>query len=273
LIETKKSVNEKVDRQPDDHSKASVFITNHIIEIVVIEKRSKYLHNFKKCGKYTYVDMRTGEVKEYSDSNSINRNRSFTNLRRYINANFIGKPNEIFLTLTYTDPQFDRSQVSADFKLFWKKFKYRYKNCEYISIFEPHSNGNWHIHILIKDLQKKYLFIDLDECRRIWNHGFIKIIKLENNDNIGAYFTPGNNTNSNSSDSKNDRIKFYPRNSKCFTHSKNIKKPYCKIMSYEQAENMVKDSKEVFSENIGIYDGDEEVNTIFYRQYNSKRGK
>lgn len=44
-------------------------------------------------------------------------------------------------------------------------------------------------------------------------------------------------------------------------------------MSYEQAENMVKDSKEVFSENIGIYDGDEEVNTIFYRQYNSKRGK
>lgn len=74
MIETKKSVNEKVDRQPDDHSKASVFITNHIIEIVVIEKRSKYLHNFKKCGKYTYVDMRTGEVKEYSD---FNKSESF----------------------------------------------------------------------------------------------------------------------------------------------------------------------------------------------------
>lgn len=266
------SVKELRGREPSKNAKTTVCITNHIIEIVAIEKRSQYLNNYQRTYGNMYIDKRTGEVKEYSDSNFINRNRSFTRMRRYINANFTGKENEIFLTLTYANPEFNRSQVSKDIKSFWKKFKYRYKNCEYITVFESHQSGAWHIHMLIKDLQKKYLFIDIKEVRKIWGHGNIFVLKLKDNDNIGAYFSSLCKKEDISDSSKSGRIKYYPRFSKCFTHSANIKKPIYRTMTFENAMKLVESSKEVFSRSIGVFDDNEnEVNAIFYKQFNSER--
>lgn len=266
------SVKELTDVKPTNHAKASVCFTNHIIEIVITEKRSNYLHSFKKVNGNMYVDKRTGEVREYSEHGFINRNRSFTRLRRYVNANFTGKQNEVFVTLTYSYPQFNRSQVSADMKNFWKRFKYRYKNCEYISIIEPHKSGAWHIHMLIKDMNKRYLWINKNKCCSIWKHGNIKIERIKKNDNIGAYFTALCKSDS-ETESKSSRLKYYPKYSKVFSHSSNIKKPIYKIMSYENAMKLVENHNECFSKTIGIFDDNEQVNTIFYKQYNSKRNR
>lgn len=272
----KMTVREVYDRQPESHARVSVCITNHIIEFVIAEKRSKYLNNYQRVNGNMYIDKRTGEVREYSNNSTINRNRSFTRLRRYVNANFTNQNNEIFLTLTYSNPQFNRSQVSIDMKNFWKRFKYRHKTCEYISIFEPHESGAWHIHMLIKDLKKTYFRINIKECSKLWKHGGIKILKLKGNDNIGAYFTALYKFDCLDSETvtqnKSDRIKFYPRHSKCFSHSENIRKPIYKTMSYENAIKLVENSNECFSKTIGIFDDeDTEVNTIYYKQFNSKR--
>lgn len=269
------SVREVFCRQPDSNAKVSVCITNHIVEFVIAEKRSKHLQNYQKIAGNLYVDKRTGEVKEYSDNNLINRNRSFTKLRRYINSNFTGQDNEVFLTLTYSNPQFNRSQVSVDMKNFWKKFKYRYRTCEYIAVFEPHKSGAWHIHMLIKDLKKKFFLIDKNICCSLWKHGNIKIERIVDNDNIGAYFTAITKTGlaDTNTGNKSDCLKYYPKYSKCFSHSKNIRKPIYKTMTYENAMKLVENSNECFSKTIGIFDGNDEVNTIFYKQFNSKRVK
>lgn len=266
------SIKEIPDRQPDNKSKVMVCITNHIVEMVVVEKRSRLLTNYQRISQFEFIDLRTGEIREYSNNDVINRNRSFNQLRRYINSNFTGKDNEIFLTLTYANPEFNRSQVSADLKRFWKKLKYRNKTCEYIAIFEPHRNGAWHIHMLIKDLRKKFIFIDMKILRKMWGNGNVSIIKLKGNDNIGAYFSAVcKNININDS-SKAGRIKYYPKFSKCFSHSANIKKPIYKTMTYENAMDFVKNSKEVYSKSIGVFDDDEnEINAIFYKQFNSER--
>lgn len=271
LIESRMSVQEIEDRQPDIHAKATVCITNHIVEITVIEKRSSLLHDYQRLNGYEYLDKRTGEIKRYSENATPNKNRSYTKLRRYINTNFTGQDNELFLTLTYANPEFNRSQVSHDFRNFWKKFKYHHNSCEYIAIFEPHKSGAWHIHILIKDLQKKYLFVDYEECKKLWSHGNICLLKLKDNDNIGAYFTALQRRNEQEVSGKKSRIQYYPKNAKVFTHSKKIRKPYFKTMTYEDALKMVEHSTKCFTRTLGIFENGKEVNSIFYQQFNKFR--
>lgn len=251
---------------------ASVCITNHIVEIVVVQKRSQYLHDFKRISKYEYVDTRTGEVKTYFDHEHPNKNRSFTTLRRYINMNFTDKDNELFITLTYANQETDRSKISRDFKNFWKKFKYHHRSCEYIAVYEPHKTGAWHIHILVKDLKKKYFYVEKSDVQKLWKHGFVKVVKLKGNDNIGAYLSAiSSGEKSDSETNKGSRVSFYPKYAKCFSHSKNIKKPIYKRMTYEQALELVEHSKQSYKNTIGIFENGEEVNTIYYQQFNAKR--
>lgn len=266
------SIKEIKGRPPNKKSKVTVCITNQIIELVIVEKRSNLLKDYQRINKNEYLDLRTGEVKEYSNCRGINKNRSFNKLRQFINANFTGGENEVFLTLTYSNPEFNRSQVSNDIKSFWKRFKYRNKTCEYIAIFEPHQNGAWHIHMLIKDLHKKYLFININEVRTIWTHGNIMIKKLKGNDNIGAYFSAICQADNDKKSVKASRIKYYPKFSKCFTHSSKIKKPIYKTMSYEEVLKLIENKKEVYSKTFGVFDDDDnEVNSIIYKQFNKKR--
>lgn len=266
-------IQEAPEKGPNRTAFANVCITNHIIEVVIVEKRSKNLQHFQKYSQYAYIDKRTGEIKEYKKHDSLNRNRSFTKLRQYINANFTGQENEIFLTLTYANPEYERLKVAGDFKKFWKKFKYHNKNCEYIAIFEPHQTGAWHIHMLIKDFHQKYLYLDINQCNVLWAHGYIYVEKIRNNDNIGAYFTAicGQSSRDVSPGTKVERIKWYPRFSKCFSHSAHIQKPSYRVMKYSEVQNLVKNSCEVFSKSIAISENDTVLNHIVYKQYNSLR--
>ncbi|WP_367925531.1 hypothetical protein [uncultured Ruthenibacterium sp.] len=93
----------------------------------------------KKLDKEHYVDLTTGELKEYHlREQTIRPMSAFHRLRRLINNNFHGSSSEWHITLTYKILNSSAEQLSKDFKAFWKKFRYRHPNCEYIAIPEPH---------------------------------------------------------------------------------------------------------------------------------------
>jgi len=53
----------------------------------------------------------------------------------------LGSPYEAFITLSYEEVVDDHESLSADFRKFWKKFKYRYPDCEYLAVAELQKKG------------------------------------------------------------------------------------------------------------------------------------
>lgn len=259
-------------KNPRSNARTVVYQTNHITEMRIIEREPQELINCRKLNSTEYVDTSTGEIKKYKHHNTSNKsiNRSLTTLKRLINNNFVGNKNELHLTLTYSKSLLDKNQLSADFKKFWKKLKYRYATLEYISIYERHKSGIWHIHCLIKDITGKRLFLPHNELEQLWQQGYIHITRIRNNNNIGAYFCKYVKTDNNV-----NPIEDYPKGSKLYSSSRGIQKPIPEIMSYDDASKLVKDENLTFQHtvNIVLTNGvtDEIVNTIHYRQYNSKK--
>lgn len=198
------------------------------------------------------------QIKPKAKGENMRNERSlkkiFKDMNRLICANFTGKKNELFWTLTYsgelqTD---DHVKIHKDFKNFWDRLKYAYPAYElaYISIVEPHESGNWHIHLLLKSLSRKTLFIDVDDMRRIWGNGNAHLETIKSDD-IGSYFVAYfTNMEINPEDvatysehyeieTKNDkkyikglRLKFYPDNMQIYRYSRNITQPTVKMNDY-----------------------------------------
>ena len=152
-----------------DTSMVTLTTMGHIFEIQYMEKKNCKLH-IKKISKDEYIELQTGEIKEFNKtdkrSESINSLRqTFKKLRYLINANFQGKTNELFITLTYAQPDgkpiTDKDKVYIDFKKFIKKLRYKYKDkttIDFINILEPQETGSWHCHVLIKFNQLQYIY-------------------------------------------------------------------------------------------------------------------
>ena len=56
---------------------------------------------------------------------------------------------------------------------------------DYIYVPEPHEKGDWHIHLLLKGNNE--LYIKNSVLNKIWGYGFVKVNRLKDVDNIGAY--------------------------------------------------------------------------------------
>ena len=98
-----------------------------------------------------------------------------------------------WITLTYAENMTDTDRLYFDFKDFNKRFQYYckingYSKPEYIVMMEPQGRGAWHCHLLyIWDCKAPY--VANKTLRDLWGHGFVKIKKLDNCDNVGAYLT------------------------------------------------------------------------------------
>lgn len=281
--------------KPPDNTVTDVSISKHIVEMRVMQRRCCNLRTFKRLNKEEYVDLRTGEVKQYrhqqNKKNPIrNLNHAFDRLRQLINANFTGEINELHVTLTYAEKMKDFDTVSNDFKKFWIKLRYHYPDLEFIRIIEPQYTGTWHIHVLLKSQQYMYLTIDKQELESLWNHGFVWVGKITDNDNIGAYFTAlHKNINTFEDDSKersgrrcivkNARLQFYPPNKRFYSYSKGISKPKIFRTTYGNAMKLVKMENLTYSSAKEICVTDLEtnremtVNQIGRFQFNAKRNR
>lgn len=182
--------------QIDDSAFVTVTDMGHLQEVQYLQHKNSSA-TIVKLDKERYYVVNTGEVKTFTHmetrKDSFNSLRqTFKKLRYLINANFIGAPNELHITLTYADNMTDTKQLYNDFDRFIKKVKYKYKDIttiDYINVIEPQGRGAWHCHLLLRFNDLPKIYIDNKELATMWCKGFVTIRSLKDVDNIGAYLS------------------------------------------------------------------------------------
>ena len=159
----------------------------------------------RNLSKDTYLDIRTGEVKQKKKSGSRYQSpksvrKSINRLMDLIRCNATDPAKCKWLTVTYADVMTDGKQAFLDVKLFLRKLK-RYlskqidltagqKSFQYITIAEPQgeSHGNsWHLHILLI-FDDTAPFIENDTIAELWSHGITSTHKVFDGDGLALYF-------------------------------------------------------------------------------------
>ena len=128
-----------------------------------------------------FIDEESESEKEIKQlikrKDSIIRTR--TQIRRIVNSN----PDfSKFYTLTFKDNITDIKIANKHFNKFIMRMNYNYGNFKYLSIIEFQHRGAVHYHFLCN-----LPYIDSKEIKKRWGHGFIKINRIKNVSNLGAY--------------------------------------------------------------------------------------
>lgn len=283
----------------DDKDFVVVTEMNHITEVQYMEKRNTGA-TIKKLNQSEFVVLSTGEVKEFKSNENRSQNenglrKTFKRLRYLINNNFVGRPNELFITLTYKENMSDVKKLYDDFRKFIQRLQYNfsdYGGLEYLDVIEPQARGAWHHHVLLKFPKKNSVFIENKKLAKIWGHGFVKVNRIHNIDNIGAYLTayladiPLDQVeedivgevvekvidNKTKKIVKGGRLHLYPSGINLYRKSKGIVFPERKTMKYSTAKGKIGDSDMTMESNIFL-ENDDFKNHIRFEQYNSKRGR
>ena len=114
--------------------------------------------------------------------------RAKQNLRRLINAN-IGKYGETskFLTLTFKENVQDLEYANAEFKKFVQRLNYKVfgktSGLKYVCVVEFQGRGAVHYHVIFFNMP----YVPVNEVAEVWGHGFVKLNKIDEVDNVGAY--------------------------------------------------------------------------------------
>ena len=161
-------------------------ISGNIIE--TFEYENPYLKGYQNRATQkgracsTYTDEKTKE-----DNREKVMYRARSRIRRLANAN---PQLTKFLTLTFAENIPDLKIANKMFCAFIKRLNYYSqkthfaKKIEYIAVVEFQKRGAIHYHLLCS-----LPYTPAKEIERIWKHGFVKINKIDNVDNIGAYIT------------------------------------------------------------------------------------
>ena len=152
------------------------------IEITDISNITNKLKNAIKISKEEYFDIREGITKRYRSSVLKSKEclrKSMKNLERKIRNNFKGDKNELFITLTAEDT-LSFLEIEKAFDEFWSRLKLQYADLEYIYVFENHNYmyDDWHLHVLIKAIQHKTLYIPNEIIEKLWQKGFTKTSRI-----------------------------------------------------------------------------------------------
>lgn len=251
----------------------------NIKEVVYVDYISDSLQRYRKISKNQVVNVETGEIIECKTSESrkdnvVSLRRTVKRLRDLINCNFEGADNELFITLTYGEDMRDLRRLYRDFDKFYKKLKRRYRDIEfrYISVVEPHESGKWHLHLLLKALNREYLFIDNDSVIwKLWGHGYTKTQRLHGVDNVGAYLSSylTDLFDEDGRKHKGARLYLYPAGMNIYRCSRNCKRPVERLVEY--AEIPYKDCK-TYEVVYGVYDDAGRCCNVIKKEfYNLKR--
>lgn len=167
----------------------------------------------RKIDKDSYFDIRTGEVSQFKHSDSReddikNVQKTLRNLRNTINYNVSDVSRCRWLTLTYAENMRDTQKLKDDFKNFNTRARNTFGRYEYIAIAEPQGRGAWHWHAILI-FADTAPFMENSVVYRCWKQGFVKVRKLDNIDNVGAYLS-AYLTNMEVDEAKSSGIDFSP---------------------------------------------------------------
>lgn len=199
----------------------------------------------------------TQEEKEENRSRVMQRARR--DLRRIVNCNVNQYGIECtpkFLTLTFRDDIQELGPANKEFEKFIKRLNYAVFDtkkaiAKYSAVPEFTEKGRVHYHVIFYNLP----FINSDKLASIWGQGFIKINKIDNCDNVGAYVSKYM-----TKDNENTIGK------KSYFNSRNLLKP-TEITDKEMIESL---GDSLSLENItysATFDNDY-LGTITYNQFN-----
>lgn len=274
---------------------------NHIIEVQHMEKMNRSNH-IRKLDKDSYVDLTTGEIKEFEHSqnrkDSYNSLRqTFKRLRYLINNNYTGRGNELHVILTYKENMTDTKRLYEDYDKFIKRLRYKYKkktSIDYLAVVEPQGRGAWHMHVLMRFNDLDTIYIKNSDLREIWGHGFVTIKRLDQVDNIGAYLSAyladvelteetviqalseGRGIETKIVDGKEKRfikggrLHMYPVGMNLYRKSQGVVEPDRQEIKYEDIKKIVGSATPHYFKTYEIQSEDFE-NTITFIQYNLKR--
>ena len=277
------------------HDLVTVTKTKHIVEVQHMEKRNGK-SRIRKLNKDEYMNLNTGEVKDFDHTENRSENinsirKTMKNLRYLINNNFEGKKNELHIILTYKENMTDNKQLYKDCDRFMKKLKYRQKTTiEYINVVEAQGRGAWHCHLLAVFPQQKEVFIRNSDLADMWGHGFVRLNRLEDVDNIGAYLSayladielkegmdpPAGEVLEKEVNGKKKRfikggrLHLYKTGMKLYRKSRGILPPDREQMTYKKSKKITGSANPHYRKTFEI-ESEDFTNTITFEQYNLKR--
>ena len=264
------------------NSIVKLVICGNILKVVYSNIISNNLENYKKISKNEMLDLKSGEIIQFQKSetrkdNIVSLKRTITRLRDLINCNFLGADNELFITLTYKENMTDYKKLYKDFDLFFKKLKYRFKDIEfcYISAIEPQKRGAWHVHLLLKALNKDYLYIDNSVIAELWGNGFCQTQRIDSVDNVGAYLCSylTDLLDDGGGKKKGARLHMYPAGINIYRCSRNCKRPEEVKTVYKELAHF--NSFKTYEACYEVYDVEKDriCNVIKKEFYNLRRKK
>lgn len=303
---------ERLDHIPNKNPNLPVKVTSmgNVIEVQYMSKRNQKQTVQMLPGGEQFVILSTGEVKDIEHHKTRKDNKkglykTFAKCRGIINANVTDVSKVRWCTLTYKENMTDPKRLYSDFQKFNQRFQYYckskgYSKPEYIVMMEPQGRGAWHSHLLYIWQDMKAPYIPNEEFRRIWSHGFVKIKKLDNVDNVGAYLTAylgdmeinemdvsqavgkqckivevdENGEKVKKAIVKGARLDLYPANFNMLRYSRGCKRPIEEIMYQDEVSKKVLGAAKTFESAIKLTDSENDFETVIIKeQYNLIRNK
>lgn len=188
--------------------------------------------------------------------------RARRDLRRIINANVNQWGDDVtskFVTLTFRDNVDDLDKANYEFRQFIKRLNYKVygkkcSNLKYSVVVEFQERGAVHYHVIFYNLP----YTKSDVIEEVWGNGFIKINKIDNIDNVGAYICKYLTKS-------NDDCRL--RGRKSYFNSRGLKKPMEVFLDDDGLENIKKSLPGQAMTYKGEFEN-EYVGRIEYEQYN-----
>lgn len=179
-------------RPPTDDTFVRLKMTGNVMEIMYADGVSSP-PAIRRISADLYEDLNTGEVKEFQHIENRSENlqsvaRSLARLRDYLNTNIDDVSRCRWVTLTYAENMTDTQRLYEDFKAFNRRHRKRVGHYEYIVAAEPQGRGAWHLHVVMI-FPRRAPFIPNEDMAADWRKGFVKVKKLDDVDNVGAYLT------------------------------------------------------------------------------------
>lgn len=169
--------------KPLENIKSRIIVSGNVVEITTYERGYfKNYHDAKKVGRSS--KNTTNEEKTFNREKVLQRARA--RVRRLACAN--PQLNKFF-TLTFAENVTDLKYANNQFSCFIRRLN-RYLDkigkdrMQYIAVVEFQKRGAIHYHLLCN-----LPFISAKKLQEIWQNGFVKINKIDDVDNVGAYVT------------------------------------------------------------------------------------
>lgn len=223
-------------------------------------------NSIKKLNKYEYVDICTGEIKQYNldkPTSKADVNRKLKKYEEIVLYNFTGGASELFVTLTCSQHITDIADIKQYYNNFIDNIKQDYQDIDYIGLFEQTELGCWHIHLFIKNNQHKKLYVPHQQLLNYWQQGAVYVMPNKN-----TFQTLGHSKNKR--DDRLERFRHFPKGEKLYHRSKGIKTPKKEKMTYKDcpeynSNNHTRVSSKTY--HIRNQNNDKVVNTIATEMY------